>query len=86
MYKNIQIIAEEKMESPFGFKSQKTWYELFSIANEIGDIISIHTDSRWGGSFDLIKKAKSFTNKPILAKGIHATDSDIEKAIEYGAD
>ncbi len=69
MYKNIQIIAEVKIQSPFGFKSEKSWDELFVIAEKAGDIISIHTDARWGGSFELIKKAKSLTKKQILAKG-----------------
>lgn len=86
MYKNTQIIAEVKTESPFSFKSEKSWDELFVVANEMGDIISIHTDLRWGGSFDLIKKAKLLTNKLILAKGIHATDSEVQKAIDAGAD
>src|SRR3989344_5648980 len=86
MYKNITIIAEVKTQSPFGYKSESTWNELFKVANEVGDIISIHTDSRWGGSFDLIKKAKSLTTKPILAKGIHKKDEDIQKAIDAGAD
>lgn len=84
--KKIEIIAEVKTVSPFGWKSDKSWDELFKIANEIGDIISIHTDSRWGGSFDLIKKAKSLTNKPILAKGIHGDDILIQSAIDAGAD
>lgn len=86
MYKNIQIIAEVKTESPFGYKAEKTWEELFKIAEKIGDIISIHTDARWGGSFDLIKKAKKLTRKPVLAKGIHITDSEIQRAIDAGAD
>lgn len=86
MIRNIQLIAEVKTISPFGFKSDKSWDELFQIANKYGDIISIHTDSRWGGSFDLIKKAKSLTNKPILAKGIHETDDLLVKAFEVGAD
>ncbi|MES3030822.1 MAG: hypothetical protein V4697_00200 [Patescibacteria group bacterium] len=81
-----QIIAEVKTQSPFDFKSQKTWDELFQIAEKAGDIISIHTDPRWGGFFDLIKKAKSLTSKPILAKGIHATDEEVQKAIDAGAD
>jgi indole-3-glycerol phosphate synthase len=80
------IIAEVKTQSPFGYKSTKTWDELFTIAEKAGDIISIHTDPRWGGDFSLITKAKSLTNKPILAKGIHATDTDIQKAIDAGAD
>lgn len=86
MYKNSTIIAEVKTQSPFGFKSEKTWDELLAVANKIGDIISIHTDSRWGGSFDLIKKSKSLTDKPILAKGIHTTDAEIDQAIAAGAD
>jgi len=80
------IIAEVKTQSPFGYESGKTWDELFSIANDIGGILSIHTDPRWGGSFELIKKAKAMTDKPILAKGIHASDDEIQKAIDAGAD
>lgn len=86
MKNKIQIIAEVKTQSPFGWKSSKSWDELFAIANEIGDIISIHTDARWGGSFDLIAKARNLTLKPILAKGIHATDAEIKEALERGAD
>ena len=86
MYKNVEIIAEVKTSSPFGWSSDKTWDELFDIANSVGDMLSIHTDPRWGGSFDLIKKAKTLTDKPILAKGIHATDDEIVQAIEAGAD
>jgi len=82
----MEIIAEVKTQSPFGYKSHKTWDELFEIANRVGDIISIHTDSRWGGSFELLKKARSLISKPILAKGIHATDEEIQQAIDAGAD
>jgi len=85
MYKNTKIIAEVKTQSPFGFQSDKSWDELFTIAKENGDIISIHTDPRWGGSFELIKKAKALTSKPILAKGIHATDDEVKQAVEAGA-
>ena len=80
------IIAEVKTTSPFGYKSKKSWEELFKIANKVGDIISIHTDPKWDGSFDLIKKAKRLTNKPILAKGIHPSDEEILMALEKGAD
>ncbi len=86
MIKGTKIIAEVKTISPYGFKSDKSWEELFKIADEIGDIISVHTDKRWSGSFDLVSKARKLTNKPILAKGIHATDEEIEKAIRAGAD
>lgn len=86
MKKRFEIIAEVKTKSPFGFSSDKSWDELFSVANSVGDIISIHTDPRWAGSFDLVKKARSLTNKPILAKGIHENDSLVKKAFESGAD
>ena len=86
MINKVQIIAEVKTQSPFGFRSNRTWEELFHIADEIGDIISVHTDSMWGGSFDLVKRAKSLTSKPILAKGIHPNDKDIIRALEAGAD
>lgn len=81
-----QLIAEVKTQSPFGYRAKKSWQELFDIASTYGDIVSIHTDPRWGGSFDLIAKARKLTTKPILAKGIHATDSDITRAVESGAD
>jgi indole-3-glycerol phosphate synthase len=80
------LIAEVKTQSPFGFRSDKSWEELFEIANEHGDMLSIHTDTRWGGSFELLVRARTMTNKPILAKGIHATDEEIEQAIALGAD
>ncbi len=86
MKNKVKIIAEVKTKSPFGFESKCSWEELFKLANEIGDIISIHTDSRWGGSFDLITKAKKMTSKPILAKGIHSKDEEIIKALNCGAD
>lgn len=86
MRKNPVIIAEVKTQSPFGFKSERTWDELFALAERVGDMLSIHTDRRWGGSFEILKKARVMTKKPILAKGIHAKDSDIQKAIENGAD
>lgn len=86
MYKNIEIIAEVKTCSPFGYVAENSWDELFNIANKIGDIISIHTDERWGGSFELLAKARKLTGKPILAKGIHASDDDVNRALSVGAD
>jgi len=82
----MMIIAEVKTHSPFGFESEQTWDELFDLANEVGDMISIHTDPRWHGSLELIKKARALTDKPILAKGIHASDDDVTSALEAGAD
>lgn len=82
----MQFIAEVKTHSPFGWQSNKSWDELFEIANQLGDIISIHTDPRWHGSFDLLRKARGLTRKPILAKGIHTHDTGIEEALKAGAD
>lgn len=82
----VLVVAEVKTHSPFGWKSEKSWEELFQIANGIGDVLSIHTEKDWHGSMDLVRKAKSLTNKPILAKGVHPVDEDIEKALEAGAD
>lgn len=80
------IIAEVKTRSPFGWQSNKSWEELFSVAEKFGDMLSIHTDPRWGSSFELLSTARALTNKPILAKGIHALDSDIKEAVVRGAD
>lgn len=85
MVNETQIIAEVKTKSPFGFESNRTWTELFNIANEISDMVSIHTDARWGGSFDLLERARNLTSKPILAKGFHSNDSDIARALDCGA-
>lgn len=79
------LIAEVKTQSPFGFRSALSLQELFDLANRHGDIISVHTDMRWGGSFDLLRKARKLTTKPILAKGIHETDEEIEQAFASGA-
>lgn len=82
----MKIITEVKTHSPFSWRSDRSWNELFKIANNVGDIISVHTDTRWHGSFDLVSKAKQLTDKPVLAKGIHATDEDIRRAVDAGAD
>lgn len=82
----MQFIAEVKTQSPFGYQAERSWDELFRVANNIGDVIAIHTDPRWGGSFDLLEKARALTDKQILAKGVHAADEEICRAVEIGAD
>lgn len=84
--KDLTIIAEVKTCSPYGFVSRYSWDELFRIAEEVGDIISIHTDARWGGSLEHLRKARFLTDKPILAKGIHIYDSELEDVFQCGAD
>ncbi len=86
MYKNTQIIAEVKTGSPFGFESEYSWRELFDVAESVGDILSIHTDPRWGWKFELISDAKKLTDTPILAKWIHASDEHIIEAVQRWAE
>ncbi len=81
----IELIAEVKTHSPFGWKSDKSWDELFALAHKVGDMISVHTDARWGGLLTLLRRARMRAEKPILAKGIHATDKDIADALACGA-
>jgi len=84
---NKQIfIAEIKTQSPFGFKSEHSFGDLMDVAIENGDWISVHTNALWGGDYNAISFVRRNTNKPILAKGIHATDDDVLKAIDHGAD
>jgi len=83
--KNIEFIAEVKTISPLGYKSKESWDELFQIANDVGETISVHTDYRWGGSFDLLSRARELTKKPILAKGLHFYDDEVKRAFDLGA-
>lgn len=85
MHKVPYLIAEVKTDSPFGYHSDKSWDELFEIASSVGDMISIHTDERWGGSFDLLSRAVNLSEKPILAKGIHESDDEVRRALDLGA-
>lgn len=79
------FIAEVKTKSPYGWESDRSWDELFDLAAEHGDMISVHTDPRWGGSMNLVAKARRLTGKPILAKGVHASDAEVREALEAGA-
>jgi indole-3-glycerol phosphate synthase len=80
------FIAEIKTQSPFGFKSKHSFGDLMDVAIENGEWISVHTNALWGGDYNAISFVRRNTNKPILAKGIHATDDDVLKAIDHGAD
>lgn len=85
MIKKPIFIAEIKTQSMFGFKSKYSREHLIETAINYGSWISIHTDPRFGGSFDDIYRIRQKTNKPILAKGFHCHNSDIEKALDLGA-
>lgn len=81
------FIAEVKTQSPWGWRSSLSWDELLDVAHRMGDWVAVHTDPRWGGSFDLLRQARQIVrDKPLMAKGIHANDCDIVSALEAGAD
>lgn len=83
---NPLFIAEIKKKSPFGYTTDVPFISLMEYAVKYGDWISVHTNALWGGDYDSISFVRRFTNKPILAKGIHGTDDDIQRALDHGAD
>ncbi len=80
------FIAEIKTQSPFGYKSQFTFNELMETAITHGDWISVHDNALWGGDYETISFVRKYTRKPILAKGLHRTEDDINRALDHGAD
>lgn len=89
----MKLIAEVKLRSPFGYRSTSSWETALHHATALGDIISIHTDTkRFGGPGmcgtsrpSPIALALSSTRKPILAKGVHWTDAEVDAAFAQGA-
>ncbi len=79
------FIGEVKTKSPYGYYGKLYWIELYHQAQRYADVVSVHTHSDWGGSFKQLKWCCKNTEKPILAKGIHATDSEIIQALDFGA-
>lgn len=81
------LIAEVKTYNPFtGWRAKESWEERLEIAAEHGDWVAVHTDKRWGGSFDKLAKARErIGDKPLLAKGIHENDDLVAKALAGGA-
>lgn len=82
------FIAEVKTRSPFGFRSEHSWEDLFEIAAEHGDAVAVHTENRWGGDFDRVREAREKLprRRLVIAKGIHASDEAIRIALFHGAD
>jgi indole-3-glycerol phosphate synthase len=80
------FIAEIKTKSPFGYESKYTFSKLMEYAINYGDWISVHTNALWGGDFDTISYVRKFTDKPILAKGLHGSDEAVQTALYHGAD
>lgn len=83
--KGHMVVGEVKEKSPFGYKSALTRYQQLEWLDGWADVISIHTNPMWGGSFDWLKEARTLTKKPILAKGFHDTIFDVETALACGA-
>jgi hypothetical protein len=86
------FIAEVKTRSPFGFKSKHDWQYLLDLAIANGDMVAVHTNERWGGSFSQVAAAANqichlpIEKRPLLlAKGIHETDAELHRALAAGA-
>ena len=86
-HNGVRVIAEVKTWSPRGERlTLNTWEQQVVLADKVGNMVSIHTNPLWKGSFDHISQARKLTSRPILAKGFHETDDDIIRAIDQGAD
>ena len=83
---NPLIVAEVKDRTPFdpNYKVPDRYVQL-KICEEVGDIISIHTNPLWGGSYEWLAEVCKRVKKPVLAKGFHSTVSEVDRAIECGA-
>jgi len=79
------FIAEIKTQSPHGFRSPYSFIELMEAAIQYGDWISVHDNALWGGDYETISFVRKYTDKPILAKGLHTTEESINRAIDHGA-
>ena len=91
MPKKPFMVAEIKTMSPHGFKSPYDRNLLQTLAIENGDIVSVHTDARWGSTYYDLRDAAKYTKmrekgQKVLAKGIHPNDDCIKLALQEGAD
>lgn len=82
----MTLIAEVEAVSPFGWRSRWPEEYLLDLALEHGDWLSIHTEERWGGSIEgLAEVRRRMTrhgiDKPLVAKGIHRSDSALRQAL-----
>jgi len=80
-------IGDTKIRSPFITGPTKhLWRDRLELAIEYADMIAVQTHGNWAGSHNLVKLAKEATDKPILAKGIHWKDKEIDDLLYLGAD
>ncbi len=80
------VVAEIKQRSPYGWVNPYSVEGQLDICEAVGDIISVHTNPLWGGSWSHLSLIRSMTRKPILAKGFHDTIHDVQRALDCGAD
>ncbi len=87
MIGNKTFIAEVKVKSPSGWQSPYSWEDTLALAIQCPhvDMLSIFIDARWGGSPELVRRARSQTGKPILAKGMGEDQAAIQEAFVLGA-
>jgi len=76
------VVAEIKQKSPYGWSNPMPWREQLTICEAVGDIISVHTDPFWGGSWAHLYAVRRATAKPILAKGFHPSVAHVEAALD----
>ncbi len=92
-YPDIKIIGEIKPASPYEPRfatAQEKYKENFDLLHSIAphvDILSIHTDPLWWGSYDWLREAKAIVgDKKVLAKGFHPSMPHVEECRRCGAD
>lgn len=79
------VVAEVKPRSPFGWVNPLSVEAQMKLCREVGDIISVHTNPLWGGSWDLLAEVCKWADRPVLAKGFHDTVHDVRRALDCGA-
>lgn len=83
---DITVVGEVKTESPFGYESERDRYEQFEFVQDHADMVSIHTNEDWGGSFGWLEEACEESDLPVLAKGLHQSNDKVRQAVQAGAD
>jgi len=81
------VVAEIKQRSPFdGWVNPLRWREQLEICESVANVISVHTNPLWGGSWRHLEAVANTTSLPVLAKGFHDTVFDVQRALDCGAD
>jgi hypothetical protein len=79
------VVAELKTRSPYGWFNPHSLELSLQRCHRVGDILSVHTDPLWGGSFHHLQVMVRQTKLPVLAKGFHPTVAHVARAFEAGA-